>query len=75
MFNDSTELGGATVDGSEIRTGDDSDFTDKDAIVMSRNLMHTAQMLREFGGFAVGGNIAVKGSAQTNAADQDPDRP
>ena len=42
---------------------------------MSQNLVHTAQMLREFGGFAVGGNIAVTWRTQTNAADQDPDRP
>ncbi len=28
----------------------------------------------ELGGFAVGGNIAVTGRAQTNAANQDPDR-
>ena len=75
MVKDSTELGGDTVDGSEIRTGDDNDFTNKDAIVMSQNLVHTAQMLRERSGFAVGGNIAVTWRAQTNAADQDLDRP
>ncbi len=36
--------------------------------------MHTAQMLREHGGFPVGGNVAASWRDVTNAADQDPDR-
>jgi hypothetical protein len=37
------------------------------------NLMHTARMLRDGGGFPVGGNVAATWRAGTNAADQDPE--
>lgn len=65
---------GDAVDGSDVSIGYDSEFTNQNATVMSWNLMHTAQMLRDRGGFPVGGNVAATWRDQTNAADQDPDR-
>ena len=65
---------GDAVDGSDVPMGYDSEFTNKNATIMSWNLMHTAQMLRDRGGFPVGGNVAATWRDQTNAADQDPDR-
>lgn len=64
---------GDEVDGSEVPVGYDSEFTNKNATIMSWNLMHTAQMLRERGGFPVGGNVGATWRDATNAADQDPD--
>lgn len=64
---------GDVVEGSDVPAGFDSEFTNKNATIMSWNLMHTAQMLRERGGFPVGGNVAATWRDSTNAADQDPD--
>jgi multimeric flavodoxin WrbA len=64
---------GDVVDGSDVPVGYDSEFTNKNATIMSWNLMHTAQMLRERGGFPVGGNVAASWRDVTNAADQDPE--
>jgi multimeric flavodoxin WrbA len=65
---------GDEVDGSDVPVGYDSDFTNKNATTMSWNLMHMAQMLRDRGGFPVGGNVAERWRDETNAATQDPDR-
>ncbi len=64
---------GDEVDGSDVPTGYGSEFTNKNATIMTWNLMHTAQMLRDRGGFPVGGNVADTWRESTNAADQDPD--
>ena len=56
------------------RVGYDSEFTNKNATIMSWNLMHTATMLKAQGGFPVGGNVTDTWRDFTNAADQDPDR-
>ena len=66
---------GDAVDGSLTPMGYDSEFTNKNATIMSWNLMHTAKMLRDSGGFPVGGNVAATWRDQTNAADQDPEAP
>jgi len=65
---------GDPVEGSDVPMGYDSEFTNKNATIMSWNLMHTAQMLKDRGGFPVGGNVAASWQSATNAADQDPDR-
>lgn len=64
---------GDEIEGSDVRAGYDSEFTNKNATIMSWNLMHTAQMLRDRGGFPVGGNVGANWRDATNAADQDPD--
>ena len=64
---------GDTIEGSDVPVGYDSEFTNKNATIMTWNLMHTAQMLRERDGFPVGGNVAANWRDVTNAADQDPD--
>jgi len=64
---------GDTIEGSDERVGFDNEFTNKNATIMSWNLMHTAQMLRDRGGFPVGGNVAATWRDDTNAADQDPE--
>jgi multimeric flavodoxin WrbA len=64
---------GDAIDGSEVPVGYDSEFTNKNATIMSWNLMHTARMLRDRGGFPVGGNVVATWRDQTNAAEQDPD--
>ena len=65
---------GDPVEGSDIPMGYGSDFTNKNATIMSWNLMHAAKMLKDQGGFPVGGNVAESWQSTTNAADQDPDR-
>ncbi len=64
---------GDVVEGSNTPVGYDSEFTNKNATIMSWNLMHTAKWLRDAGGFPVGGNAAATWREFTNAADQDPD--
>lgn len=64
---------GDEVEGSDVPVGYDSEFTNKNATIMSWNLMHTAQLLSERGGFPVGGNVAASWRDVTNAADQDPE--
>ncbi|MEJ7801592.1 MAG: NAD(P)H-dependent oxidoreductase [Ilumatobacter sp.] len=64
---------GDDIEGSDIPAGYDSEFTNKNATIMAWNLMHTAQMLRDRGGFPVGGNVAASWQDATNAADQDPE--
>jgi len=64
---------GDEVDGSDTPAGYDSEFTNKNATIMTWNLMHTARMLKDQGGFPVGGNVAATWRDVTNAADQDPE--
>ncbi|MGB0111683.1 MAG: flavodoxin family protein [Ilumatobacteraceae bacterium] len=64
---------GDTVEGSDVPAGFDSEFTNKNATIMSWNLMHAAKMLKDQGGFPVGGNVAATWRDGTNAADQDPE--
>ena len=64
---------GDVVEGSDVPAGYDSEFTNKNATIMSWNLMHTAKLLKDQGGFPVGGNVAATWREFTNAADQDPD--
>lgn len=65
---------GDPVEGSDVPMGYDSEFTNKNATIMSWNLMHAARMLKDRGGFPVGGNVAATWRSVTNAATQDPDR-
>ncbi len=64
---------GDVVEGEDVPAGYDSDFTNKNTTIMSWNLMHTAKMLRDGGGFPVGGNVADSWRDYTNAEQQDPD--
>lgn len=64
---------GDRVDGADAPAGYDSEFTNKSATTMSWNLMHTAAMLSDLGGFPVGGNVGATWREVTNAADQDPE--
>jgi multimeric flavodoxin WrbA len=64
---------GDVVDGSEVPMGYDNDFTNRNTTIMSWNLMHTARMLKDLGGFPVGGNVAERWTEVANARDQDPD--
>ena len=64
---------GDQVDGSDTPAGYDSEFTNKNTTIMTWNLMHTAKMLKDQGGFPVGGNVAETWRESTNAEDQDPD--
>jgi multimeric flavodoxin WrbA len=63
---------GDTPDGADVPAGFDSEFTNKNATIMTWNLMHTAKMLKAQGGFPVGGNVAETWRDYTNAEDQDP---
>lgn len=63
---------GDVVEGRDAPVGYDHDFTNQNATIMAWNLMHLAQMLRQAGGFPVGGNVADHWRDVTNAADQDP---
>ncbi len=64
---------GDEVEGSEQPAGYDSDFTNKNTTIMAWNLMHTAKMLRDIGGFPAKGNAVDEWSDVTNAADQNPE--
>ena len=46
---------GDAVEDSDVPAGYDSNFTNTNATIMAWNLMHMARMLREQGGFPVGG--------------------
>lgn len=62
------------VDGRDVPIGYDSEFTNKNATIMSWNLMHTPKMLRDNDGFPAGGNVAATWREYSNAADQDPEQ-
>lgn len=63
---------GDTPDGADVPAGFDSEFTNKNATMMTWNLMHAAKMLKDRGGFPVGGNVGETWREYTNAEDQDP---
>ena len=63
---------GDEVDGSDSPVGYDNDFTNRNTTFMAWNLMHTAKMLRDAGGFPSGGNRADSWREFTNAVDQPP---
>jgi multimeric flavodoxin WrbA len=64
---------GDLEEGSSVPAGYGNDFTNRNATIMTWNLMHAARMLRDLGGFPVGGNVADEWTDVTNARDQDPD--
>ncbi|MEL6891616.1 MAG: NAD(P)H-dependent oxidoreductase [Actinomycetota bacterium] len=64
---------GDAEEGTDVPAGYGNDFTNRNATIMAWNLMHTAKLLRDAGGFPVGGNVADTWRDSTNAADQDPD--
>ncbi len=64
---------GDRVEGSDRPVGYDNDFTNRNATIMTYNLLHLARLLRDAGGFPVGGNVADRWTEVPNAADQDPD--
>lgn len=65
---------GDVVEGHDVPVGYDNDFTNRNATIMSWNLMHAASMLRREGGFPAIGNVPSEWRNVTNAADQDPAR-
>jgi multimeric flavodoxin WrbA len=64
---------GDVVDGENAPAGYENDFTNRNATIMSWNLMHTARLLEDMGGFPVGGNVADDWQQFANAGDMDPD--
>ncbi len=62
---------GDVVDGQNAPAGYDSEFTNKNTTIMAWNLMHTARLLRDAGGFPTPGN-AGDWEQVTNAVDQRP---
>ena len=56
------------------QNGYDNDFTNRNATIMSWNLMHYANMLKSNGGIDAEGNHAKKWQDFTNAKDQDPEQ-
>lgn len=64
---------GDEVDGASSPAGYDSEFTNKNCTIMAWNLMHTARLLRDNGGFPTKGNTAGEWTHVTNAADQNPE--
>jgi len=65
-----TEFKGEPVD----RNGYDNNFTNRNATIMSWNLMHHAKMLQKNNGIDSEGNNASKWRNFTNAEDQDPQK-
>ncbi len=53
--------------------GYNNDFTNKNATIMSWNLMHMATMLGNTDGWPAIGNVGKSWQSATNAADQDPE--
>ena len=64
---------GDVEEGSDVPAGYGNDFTNRNSTIVAWNLMHTAKLLKDVGGFPVGGNVADSWREVTNAADQDPD--
>ena len=56
-----------------MTAGCGNDFTNRNAAMTSRNLMHMAGLLKDHGGFRFGGNVADAWDTVTNARDADPD--
>ena len=64
---------GDVIEGRDVPAGYDNEFTNKNTTIMSWNLMHTARMLVDAGGFPEQGNKAEEWEHVTNARDQDPE--
>ena len=64
---------GDPIEGSDSFVGYDSKFTNKNTTIMAWNLMHTAKLLKDAGGFPTTGNTVDEWSEVTNAADQNPE--
>ncbi len=64
---------GDVVEGLDQPAGYDSEFTNKNTTIMAWNLMHTARLLRDAGGFPTKGNKVDDWKHVTNAADQNPE--
>ncbi len=64
---------GDEVEGEQQPVGYDDEFTNKNTTIMAWNLMHTARMLRDSGGFPTEGNQVGTWRHVTNAADQNPE--
>lgn len=47
---------GDTIEDSDVPAGYDNDFTNKNTTIMAYNLMHMARLLKDRGGFPLGGN-------------------
>lgn len=62
---------GDEVDGGPP-AGFDNEFTNQNTTFMAWNLMHLGRLLKDAGGFPVGGNQQDAWRDVTNAADQDP---
>jgi multimeric flavodoxin WrbA len=57
----------------ETPVGYDNDFTNRNTTFMAWNLMHTAKMLKDNGGFPAKGNTTADWQHVTNAIDQNPE--
>jgi hypothetical protein len=64
---------GDVLDGVDTPVGYDNDFTNRNTTFMAWNLMHTARLLRDAGGFPGHGNQPAAWERVTNARDQDPE--
>jgi multimeric flavodoxin WrbA len=64
---------GDKVEGSDIPTGFDNDFTNRNATFMAWNLMHTARMLKQAGGLPAVGNTTDGWEHVANAKHQNPE--
>jgi len=64
---------GDAIEGSDTPAGYDSEFTNKNTTIMAWNLMHTAKLLSDAGGFPTTGNTVEEWADVTNAADQNPE--
>jgi multimeric flavodoxin WrbA len=64
---------GDVVEGSDIPTGYDNDFTNRNATFMAWNLMHGAAMLNAAGGWPAVGNTVDGWEHVSNAKHQNPE--
>lgn len=60
---------GDEIEGSDTPVGYDNEFTNRNTTFMAWNLMHTARLLRDSGGFPAGGNQAETWREYSNAVD------
>ncbi len=59
---------GDVLEGNPTPVGYDNEFTNRNATIMTWNLMHTARILRDLGGFPSEGNVAADWQGVTNAS-------
>lgn len=65
---------GDEIEGRSTPIGYDNEFTNRNTTFMAWNLMHTARILKDLGGFPAYGNQPESWHDVTNAADQDPEQ-